>query len=273
MSVRDQMGKEFKSLYDIDHKQLFDLLFDLMKSYRSTWKTERIYPLIYQLLFNVLLTCYDKIHKYETSVSSTLCKKFSINKSILYQSFYNEWIKNSNFEIFLSSTDEIAQIKDYIIDTMFVKEFISKHLQLEYHQISEEIHLKFASFIQKCINISWKMVVQHPLLRFTPNTFNVEQLNKIKYHKDLHDVCYTNGDKQYDYILYYIWPIISHNNFHSIVDYMKIQVCLGDSLQHEDDDVDEYEDDASEVIDDEEDDDVGMMIFTHDDNNDNYDYY
>merc|ERR1712113_66832 len=106
------MGKEFQDLFNQDHKELFDLLFDLMKSYRSTWKVQRFYPLIYELLFNVLMICYAKIQKFEQNISSTLCDKFSINKAILYQSFYNEWIKNSNFEIFLSSTDEIGQIKD-----------------------------------------------------------------------------------------------------------------------------------------------------------------
>merc|ERR1712228_671199 len=111
VNVRDQMGKEFKNLFDNDYKQLFDLIFDLMKSYRSTWKLNRFYPLIYELLFNVLMTCFEKVHKYEENISLTLCDKFQINKSILYQSFYNEWIKNSNFEVFLSSTKEIGQIK------------------------------------------------------------------------------------------------------------------------------------------------------------------
>merc|ERR1712113_271332 len=71
------------------------------------------------------------------------------------------------------------------------------------------------------------MCIQHPILKFTPNKFNVDQINKNKYHKDLHDIYYGG---QYDYILYYIWPIISYNNFHSIVDYMKIKVCLGQEL-------------------------------------------
>jgi len=248
-----------------------DVLFDLMKSYRSTWKEATFYPLIYELLFNILMTVYDKIQAYEQDISSTLCDKFCINKSILYESFYNEWIKNSNYQVFLSSTEQIGEIKDYIIDTIIVKDFIFKHLQLESHQIAEDIHLKFASFIQKCINISWKMVVQHPLLRFTPNKFHVEQLNKIKYHKDLHDVCY--GDEDCEYILYYIWPIISHNNFHSIVDSMKIKVCLGNGLsENEDDKGDEMkkDEDVQDVDDEEDDEDVGMMIINHDDNDDYY---
>merc|ERR1711971_1551195 len=148
-----------------------------------------------------------------------------------------------------------------------MKEFVLRHLQLESHQIAEDIHLKFAAFIQKWINISWKMVVQHPLLRFTPNKFHVEQLNKIKYHKELHDVCC--GDEQCEYILYYVWPIISHNNFHSIVDYMKIQVCLGDGLENESEKGDEMKkDDADDV--EESIQSMSMMIVNHDDNDDYY---
>merc|ERR1712129_294177 len=174
---------------------------------------------------------------------------------------------NSNYEVFLSSSEQVGVIKDYIIDTIVMKEFVLKHLQLESHQIAEDIHLKFAAFIQKCINISWKMVVQHPLLRFTPNKFHVEQLNKIKYHKELHDVCY--GDEEcailkitdVQYILYYIWPIISHNDFHSIVDYMKIQVCLGDGLENESDKGDEMKKDDAEY---------SIVIINHDEDVDYY---
>ncbi len=74
---------------------------------------------------------------------------------------YNEWIKNSNYEIFLHSTNKINQIKNYLIDTLFIKEFILKYLNLNSHQISEEIHLKFAQFIDKCINIPWQMSIQY----------------------------------------------------------------------------------------------------------------
>merc|ERR1712228_624536 len=61
VNVRDQMGKEFKNLFDNDYKQLFDLIFDLM-------------------------TCYDETYKYEKTISATLCEAFSINKQILYES-------------------------------------------------------------------------------------------------------------------------------------------------------------------------------------------
>merc|ERR1712129_139734 len=193
-----------------------------------------------------------------------------MGKSILYESFYNEWIKNSNYEVFLSLSEQVGVIKDYIIDKIVMKEFMLKHLQLESHQIAEDIHLKFAAFIQKCINISWKMVVQHPLLRFTPNKFHVKQLNKIKYHKDLHDVCYDTGiwDEQCEFILYYVWPIISHNNFHSIVDYMKIQVCLGDGLENESDKGNEMKKDDAEysIVNDVEsrEESMSMLIINHD---------
>merc|ERR1712113_124156 len=132
--------------------------------------------------------------------------------------------------------------------------------------------------IQKCINISWEMCIQYPLLTFTPNKFNVEQLNKIKYHQDLHNVYNSNNNNNdYQFILYYIWPIISHNNFHSIVDYMKVQVCLGDTLPNKtknndnemkNNDVNPNENEEDEDQND-EDDSVGMLIFDHDDNYNN----
>merc|ERR1711971_530130 len=151
-----------------------------------------------------------------------------------------------------------------------MKEFVLRHLQLESHQIAEDIHLKFAAFIQKWINISWKMVVQHPLLRFTPNKFHVEQLNKIKYHKELHDVCC--GDEQCEYIKYYVWPIISHNNFHSIVDYMKIQVCLGDGLGNDKGDEMKKDDAEYSIVNDDVEESMTspMMIINHDEDVDYY---
>ena len=204
-SMRDKIGKEYNELFNVEHKQLFDLLFNLIKSYKTLWNDQYLYPLIYELLFNILIEAFNLISEYEKNMSLTLCKQFSINKEILYESFYNQWIKNSNYQIFLHSTDKVQEIKTYLTDTMFIKNFIYKHLELDSHQIPEEIHLKFAGFIEKCINISWKMSIQHPILKFIPNKFNVEQLNKIKYYKDLHDIHY--GD-EYEYILYHIWPII-----------------------------------------------------------------
>ena len=292
-TMRDKIGREFNELFINDHKQLFDLIFNLIKSYRNLWNEQYLYPLIYELLFNILIECYIKIEKYEKIMSQTLCDQFNINKDILFESFYNQWIKNSNYQIFLHSTDEIQEIKTYLTDTIFGKNFIYKHLDLESHQISEEIHLKFAEFVEKCINISWKMCIQKPKWTFVPNRFNVEQINKEKYHQDLHSIYHgIDDDKKYEYILYYIWPIISYNKFHSIVNYMKMQVCLGDTLPNkgkgddmkndiindDDDDGNNYYDeiesngninnnnnynDNDDYDNDDEDESVGAMFVTH----------
>eukprot|EP01083_Nonionella_stella_P006933 20063_1 len=275
-NIRDEIGSEYNELFTVHHKKLFDMLLNLMSTYRSTWNEEYLHQLIYELLFNILIRCYEDISIYEENVSSVLCKEFTINKDILYESFYSEWIQNSKCQTFLDATGAINDLRNDVMDTVFIKNFIFKHLELNTHQISQEIHQQMTDFIRQCISVSWQMCTQYPLLRFTPNTFNVKELNKVKYHKELHHICHKRKNKEdTPYILYYIWPIISYNNFHSIVDYMKIEVCLGDALSRKktanDEDIN-----GNAITDetyDEYIDSVGMLIIDHDNDLNAYDSY
>lgn len=205
-------------------------------------------------LFNV------DIFRFAESVSLALCKELGINKAILNESFYSEWIDGSKCHIFLHSAAAVGVVKSAVTDGVFMEQFMTKHLGLSSHQIPQEIHLEFASFLTKCIDISWKMSVQSPALQFTPNAFRPDAAKKMNFYDELH--CVRHGDEASKHILYFLWPIVTANGFHSVMDGMKIAVCLGDTMPTKSGKDDEGVDDEEMSVEREES--MGMVIFNHD---------
>ena len=60
-----------------------------------------------------------------------------------------------------------------------------------------------------------------------PSAFRPDAAKKAVFYEDLHRA--QHGDDAAECILYFIWPIITENGFHSVADGMKIAVCLGDA--------------------------------------------
>jgi len=227
-SVPVRIAREFEEMLTVDHCKLFGVLLDFMVSHRRTWNEQYIVALIHELLFNVLMECFVEIQRFEGTLSMTLCKELGINESILKESMLSEWIDSSKCDIFVHSADAVKEAKSAVTDGVFLEQFMTRHLGLSSHQIPQQIHFQFASFLRNCIDISWKMSVQSPALQFTPTVFRPDAAKKMNFYDELH--CVRGGDEAAKHILYFIWPIITENGYHSVKDGVKIAVCLGDTL-------------------------------------------
>ena len=277
-SVEAVIARDFEEMLSVDHGALFGVLSDLMVSHRRTWNGQFIEMLIHELLFNVLAESFAAVQRFEGAVSLALCKELGINRAILSESFYSEWTERSKHHIFLHSADRVGALKSAVTDGLFMEQFMARHLGLKRHQIPQQIHFEFASFLTKCIDLSWRMSVRSPALQFTPSAFRPDAAKKAVFYEDLHRA--QHGDDAAECILYFIWPIITENGFHSVADGMKIAVCLGDaeptklgkdggSGHDEDGDggdggggLDEMSVDREES--------VGAVIFSHDPDDDQY---
>lgn len=194
-------------------------------------------------------------------MSLALCKELGIDRAILSESFYSEWTARSKHDVFLQSADRVGALKNAVTEGLFMEQFMQRHLGLKQHQIPQQIHVEFASFLTKCIDLCWRMTVQSPVLQFTPSAFRPDAAKKANFYEDLHSV--RHGDDGAERILYFIWPIITENGFHSVADGMKIAVCLGDDMPSKGgDDGGDDDDDIELSVEREES--VGMVIFNHD---------
>ncbi len=118
---------------------------------------------------------------------------------------------NVLYEIFSHMSNKMNQITNYLCDELFIDKFI-KIFKSQCTSISKTLNLNIAQFIDECINILWQLLTQHWVLKFIPNKFNGEQITKIKYYKQLHNICHIkeNNDNQQCISIYDIFFECNH---------------------------------------------------------------